>query len=78
MPGRTSATVAAMGHRELRIKLPADLPNDRYATITHTVFSVLEVAGIAEESSVLVDDTATDIALNADFDRHGEQYPWGP
>jgi hypothetical protein len=66
-----------MGHRELRIKLPADLPNDRYATIVHTVFSVLDAAGVAEASSVLVDDGATDPELNAAFDRHSEQYPWG-
>lgn len=66
-----------MGHRELRIELPADLPNDRYAAITHAVFSVLDAAGVAGESSVLVDDTATDGALNAAFDRLSGQYPWG-
>lgn len=71
------ATVAAMGHRELRIKMPANLPNDRYATITHAVFSVLDAAGVADQSSVLVDDSATDTELNAAFDRHSEQYPWG-
>lgn len=70
MPGWTWATVAGVGHRELRIKLPADLLNDRYAIITHAVFSILDVAGVAEESSVLVDDTATDPELNAAFDRH--------
>lgn len=66
-----------MGHRELWIKLPADLPNDRYATIAHTVFSVLDAAGVADVSSVLVDYAATDTDLNAAFDRHSEQYPWG-
>ncbi len=66
-----------MNPRELRIELPPDLPNDRYATITHAVFSVLDVAGIAEESMVRVDELATDSDLNDDFDRHSEQYPWG-
>ena len=66
-----------MNSRELRIELPSDLPNDRYATITHAVFSVLDVAGIADTSSVLVDAIATDPDLNEAFDRHSDQYPWG-
>jgi hypothetical protein len=66
-----------MDHRELRITLPADLPNDRYATITHALFCVLDAAGVAAASSVLVDTAATDAELNAAFDRHSEHYPWG-
>lgn len=66
-----------MNPHELRIELPPDLLNDKYATITHAVFSVLDVAGIAEESMVRVDGLATDSDLNDDFGRHSEQYPWG-
>jgi hypothetical protein len=66
-----------MNPRELRVTLPADLPNEQYATITHAVFSVLDAAGVADTSSVLVDATATDHDLNEAFDRHSEQYPWG-
>ncbi|MEV8442080.1 hypothetical protein AB0425_32275 [Actinosynnema sp. NPDC051121] len=66
-----------MNPRELRIELPSDLPNDRYATITHAVFSVLDVAGIADQSLVRVDALVTDGELNDDFDRHSEHYPWG-
>ena len=66
-----------MDHRELRIKLPTDLPNDRYASITHAVFAVLAVAGVAETSSLLIDDAAADADLNEAFDRLTEHYPWG-
>lgn len=66
-----------MKPRELRVTLPADLPNEQYATITHAVFSVLDVAGIADTSSVHVDAVATDSDLNDAFDRHSAWYPWG-
>ncbi|MEV8440454.1 hypothetical protein AB0425_23995 [Actinosynnema sp. NPDC051121] len=66
-----------MNPRELRVELPPDLSNDKYATITHAVFSVLEVAEIAEGSMVRVDRAATDSDLSDNFDRHSEQYPWG-
>lgn len=59
------------------MKLPRCLPNDRYAAITHAVFSVLEVAGLASVSSVVPDRLATDTDMNAAFDRHSESYPWG-
>jgi hypothetical protein len=41
------------------------------------MFSVLVAAGVADTSSVLIDATATDEALNAEFDRFSEHYPWG-
>lgn len=63
--------------REFVVKLPRSLPNDRYAAITHAVFSVLDVAGVASMSSVVPDRLATDSDLNAAFDSHAEQYPWG-
>ncbi|MBB5808838.1 hypothetical protein F4560_008606 [Saccharothrix ecbatanensis] len=66
-----------MDHRELRFKLPADLPNHIYATVAHAMFSVLDVAGIADVCSVLIDDGASDADLNEAFDRHSEFYPWG-
>ena len=66
-----------MDHRELQIRLPGDLPNDRYASITHAVFSVLDAAGVAEDSAILVDERVTDAELNESFDRHNARYPWG-
>ncbi|WP_309111958.1 hypothetical protein [Saccharothrix sp.] len=66
-----------MGYRELRLKLPSDLPNDRYAALTHAVFALFGVAGVAHASSILVDADVTDSELNEAFDRHSAQYPWG-
>lgn len=66
-----------MGHRELRVVLPLDLSNERYASIVHTVFSVLEAAGIADGSSILVDGSVTDAEMNKVFDAHNARYPWG-
>jgi hypothetical protein len=63
--------------REVVVKLPPGLPNDRYAAITHAVYTVLDVAGLANRSSVIPDRLATDSDMNAAFDRHSESYPWG-
>jgi hypothetical protein len=63
--------------REVLVKLPCGLPNDRYAAITHAMYSVLDVAGLANVSSVVPDRLATDSDMNAAFDRHSESYPWG-
>jgi hypothetical protein len=71
------ATIEYVEHRKLTIKLPPDLSNERYAVITHTVFSVLEAAGVGDASSVFVDEAATDAELNDAFDEHSERYPWG-
>lgn len=64
-------------YRAVLVKLPGSLPNDQYAAITHAVFSVLDVAGLASVSSVLPDQVATDSDMNAAFDRHSASYPWG-
>ena len=64
-------------YREFVVKLPRSLSNDRYAAITHAVYSVLDVAGLANMSSVVPDRQATDSDMNAAFDRHSESYPWG-
>jgi hypothetical protein len=74
---RPTGTVAGMEHRELTIRVAGDLPNERYASITHTVFSVLDAAGVAEGSLLLVDAAITDAELNESFDRHNAWYLWG-
>jgi hypothetical protein len=63
--------------REVLVKLPRGLSNDRYAAIAHVVYSVLDVAGLASVSSVVPDRLATDSDMNAAFDRHSESYPRG-
>lgn len=63
--------------REVLVRLPRGLPNDRYAAIAHAVYSVLDVAGLANVSSVVPDRLASDSDMNAAFDRHSESYPWG-
>jgi geranylgeranyl pyrophosphate synthase len=66
-----------MEYRDLVIRLPGDLPDDRYASITHTVFSILDALELAEVSSLLVDDVITDADLNRHFDLHNQRYAWG-
>ncbi len=63
--------------RGLYLKLPPGLPNDQYAAIAHAVFCVVEVAGLANRSSVVPDRLVSDADLNGAFDRHSESYPWG-
>ncbi|PSL51414.1 hypothetical protein B0I31_12143 [Saccharothrix carnea] len=57
--------------------MPLDVPAERYAAITHAVYSVLDVAGLAAVASVVVDELATDAELNRAFDAHSAYYPWG-
>ncbi len=64
-------------YRAVLVKLPPDLSAERYAAITHAIFSVLDVAGLAGCSSIVSDRLATDVELNVAFDRHSQEYPWG-
>jgi hypothetical protein len=57
-------------HREVVVKLPRGVSNGQYAAIAHAVFSVLDVAGLADGSSVVPDRLVTDWEMNAAFDRH--------
>ena len=64
-------------YRAVLVKLPPDLAAERYAAITHAIFSVLDAAGVASSSSIVSDRLATDAELNTAFDRHSDEYPWG-
>jgi hypothetical protein len=66
-----------MSYRQIAVKLPPDLSPERYAAITHAVYSVVDAAGLAAEASVVVDELATDAELNQAFDTHSAHYPWG-
>jgi hypothetical protein len=64
-------------YRAVLVKLPPDVSTERYAAITHAIFSVLDAAGVARSSSVVNDRMASDAELNAAFDSYSEHYPWG-
>lgn len=64
--------------RRLEVRLPADLSNARYAAVVQAVWSVLNVAGLGETSSLRPDDRVTDVELNAAFDGDTASYPWAP
>lgn len=63
-------------YRAVLVKLPTDLPVERYAAITHAIFGVLAAAGLADRSSIVNDRSVCDAQLNAAFDQHSEAYPW--
>lgn len=58
------------------VKLPLSVSNQQYAALLHAIFSVVNVAGLAEVSSVVSDEAVTDAVLNAEYDRLSIHYPW--
>ena len=62
--------------RRLEVRLPAGLSNARYAAVVQAVWSVLNVAGLGEMSSLRPDDRVTDTELNDAFDEDTASYPW--
>ncbi|MCR6488372.1 hypothetical protein M8542_36635 [Amycolatopsis sp. OK19-0408] len=65
-----------MESREIRVLLPIDVPQGRYAAIVHAVAGVLDAAGVVAASSIVVDHVACDAELNAAFDQFSAAYPW--
>ncbi|MET9260527.1 hypothetical protein [Amycolatopsis sp. NPDC004079] len=65
-----------MRSREIRLRLPLDVPPTRYAAIVHAVAAVLGAAGMLAGSSILVDAAARDEELNEAFARFSAAYPW--
>ncbi|MEU5695694.1 hypothetical protein [Actinosynnema sp. NPDC020468] len=53
-----------MGRPELRIELPPDLPNDRYAGIADAVSSLLELWGV-DGAAEVVDESKREEARRA-------------
>lgn len=54
--------------RWIGVKLPRSVSNQQYAALLHAIFSVVNVAGLAEVSSVVSDEAVTDAVLNAEYD----------
>ncbi len=65
-----------MEMREFRVRLAPDVPLARFATIVHAVAGVLDAAGLAATSSIVVDDSVHDQELNEAFDQFSALYPW--
>jgi hypothetical protein len=64
--------------RCIEVRLPADLTNVEYAAVLHAMWSVLNVAGIGDVSSLWPDGRVTDAELNDAFDEDILSYPWSP
>jgi hypothetical protein len=71
-------TLSRMPARYLEILLPADLTNPEYAALTRAVWSVVDVAGLAEDSMLRTDKQITDEELNKACHQDGRTYPWSP
>lgn len=65
-------------HRTLLVKLPVELANDRYAAVAYGIHGVLVSAQLGQTTSIIADDGASDDELNDAFDRHHQDFPWGP
>jgi len=64
-------------HRAIVVRLPADVTNPEYASFYQGICSLLDIAGMLDEATVIKDDRVTDTDLNAAFDRYKKEYRWG-